>query len=310
MNPYTYQSSKLQANTQLKETTSKWLRYSVDFPTAHPTGYKENNTVLGEYFQPINADYAPFVILVHGWGDRSTIPCQLMARTLVKKGIACFILYLVFHSRRMAQDIKQRMPALTSDEWFEGYQISVIDIRQVIDWASLRPEINKDQIAVAGTSLGGFISEIAMGVEQRIKAGIFIVGGGNAEVFCWNTKHEAIQEGHTCTEAECHKIRSHYPKYRAEVFEKGLENVTAIKHCFLTDPLTYASLLRNRPIMMINALWDTAVPREATLDFWEACGRPSITWYPATHAGVWLLYPLIANKVTRFLKATFGMQKH
>jgi hypothetical protein len=307
MNPYTYQSSKLQANIQLKEATSKWLRYSVDFPTAFPTTYKENRIVLGEYLQPRNVNLAPLVILVHGWGDHSTIPCQLLAKALVKKGIACFILYLVFHSRRMAQAIKQRSPLLTPDEWFEGYQISVTDVRQLIDWASLRPEIDQKKIAVLGISLGGFVSEIAMGVDQRIKAGIFIVGGGNAEVFCWNTKHEAIQEGHTCTEAECRKIRSHYPKYRAEVVEKGLENVTPIKHCFLTDPLTYASFLKNRPIMMINALWDTAVPREATLDFWEACGRPPITWYPATHAGVWLLYPLIANKVAKFLNAAFGM---
>jgi hypothetical protein len=43
----------------------------------------------------------------------------------------------------MALAIKQRSPMLTPKEWFEGYQISVTDIRQIIDWANTRPEIDK-----------------------------------------------------------------------------------------------------------------------------------------------------------------------
>ena len=307
MNPYTYQSGNLSANVQLQEATGKWLRYTVDFPSAFPVTYPENKTVLGEYFQPRNTNKTPLVILVHGWGDHSILPCQLLARTLVKKGMACFILYLVFHSRRMAEATKQRLPLLTPEEWFQGYQISVIDIRQVIDWAGTRTEIDKDNIAVLGISLGGFISEIAMGIERRIKVGIFTIAGGNAEVLTWNTRNEAIKKGHICSREECRDLRSHYPKYRAQVMEQGLENVTPIKQCFLTDPITYAPFLKGRPVMMINSLWDKAVPRQSTLDYWEACGRPPITWYPATHAGVWLLYPLIANRVSGFLKSAFEM---
>ena len=196
---------------------------------------------------------------------------------------------------------------LTADEWFEGYQISVTDIRQIIDWASVRPEIDKERIAVLGISLGSFVSEIAMGVDKRIKAGIFIVGGGNAEVFCWQTEHETKQKIQGCTREECREIRRGYPKYCADVFKNGLENVTPAKSCYLTDPFTYASFLQGRPILMLNALWDIAVPKQAALDFWEACGKPPIMWYPAIHAGIWLLYPLIARKVTTFLTSVFEM---
>ena len=307
MNPYSYQSGEPHFNLHLKETTSKWLRYAVDFPTAHPTQYEENNTVRGEYFQPQGAHRAPLAILVHGWGDRSLIPCKLLARTLVKRGIACFILYLVFHSSRMPEVVRNRLPVLTPEEWFEGYQISVIDVRQVIDWASRRPEINKEQIAAIGISLGGFVSAIAMGIDKRITAGVLLVAGGNSEKITWMSRSEAITKGHSCTEAECHQIHSYYPQYLAEVAEKGLENVTPAKECFLTDTMTFAPYLRKRPILMLNALWDEAIPRQATLDFWQACDKPAITWYPATHVTIWLWYPFISRKVAGFLTSTFGM---
>jgi esterase/lipase len=251
---------------------------------------------------------APLAILVHGWGDRSVIPCRLLARDLVKKGIACFILYLVFHSRRMPEAIRSRLPALTSEEWFEGYRISVINIRQVVDWAARRAEIDGDHIAVVGISLGGFISAIVMGIDKRIGAGVFVIAGGNSEEITWKSRSAVIRKQSTCTETECHHIYSLYPQYLVEVAERGFENVIPAKECFLTDAMTFAHCLRQRPIFMINALWDEAIPRRATLDFWEACDKPPIAWFPGTHATIWLWYPFISRKIGSFLRSSFGMQ--
>ena len=71
--------------------------------------------------------------------------------------------------------------------------------------------------------------------------------------------------------------------------------------------MTFAHLLQQRPLLMINALWDEFIPKEATLDFWEACGKPNISWYPGTHASIWLWYPLILRQITSFIKSTFGL---
>jgi len=307
MNPYIYQSNELNANMRLKETTSKWLRYAVDFPSACAAQYEENNTILGEYFQPRNVKRAPLAIIVHGWGDRSIIPCRFLARTLAKKGIATFVLYLIFHSKRIPEPMKSHLPFIPPEDWFEGYIASVIEIRQIIDWASSRPELDKEQIVAIGISLGGFVSAITMGVDKRIKAGVFLVAGGNSEKIRWNTKSEAIIKGHGCTEAECRQFRSHYPQYLAEVAEKGFGNVIPAKDCFLIDALTFAPYLRERPILMLNAIWDKTIPKEATLDFWKACHKPPIAWLPGTHVTFWLWYPIIERKITRFLSSTFGI---
>ena len=42
------------------------------------------------------------------------------------------------------------------------------------------------------------------------------------------------------------------------------------------------------------------------LDFWQACGQPAIIWIPATHATIWLWYPVIRRKIVAFLSSTFG----
>jgi len=308
MNPYNYPSGEPSSNLQLKQTTPRWLRYTVGFPSAHPTRYEENNTVRGEYFQPPDTDNAPLVILLHGMGDETLIPCKFLARNLVKKRMACFVLYSVFHSSRMPEAVKNRLPDLTPEEWFEGYQISVIDVRQLVDWASCRTEINKEQIAVIGISFGGFVSAIAMGIDKRIKAGVLIIAGGNSEKIGWKSRKGAMRKGYKRTEAEYNHHQSRYAQYLAEVAEKGFENVIPPSKSFLVDPMTFTSYLRQRPVLMINALWDEYIPREATLDFWEACGKPAITWFPTTHATVWLLYPLISRKIARFLRSTFGVQ--
>lgn len=308
MNPYSYPSVKPNFSLRLKQTNPKWFRYGIDFPTACPTQWEEANTVRGEYFRPQDRDRFPLVILLPGIGDIGVLPCRLLGRHLAKRGIATVVLYLVFHSSRMPEVMKARFPALTSEEWFEVYRISVIDVRQMVDWAKSMAEIDDNQIAVIGMSLGGMLSAIAMGIDKRISAGVFLIAGGNWQEITWKSKSKFTRrKEHSCTEAECHHIYSHHPQYLADIAEKGLDKVTPVKECFLTDPLTYASFLRGRPVMMVNALWDRIIPKRSVLDFWEACGKPRITWLPATHVTIFLWYPLISRKITGFLKSAFRM---
>jgi cephalosporin-C deacetylase-like acetyl esterase len=207
----------------------------------------------------------------------------------------------------MPEEMRRRAPALTSDEWFEGYRVSIIEVRQVVDWAYSRPEINHEQIAAMGISLGGFISAIAMGIDERLGAGVFITMGGNSEIITWKSKSDTFRKGSICNEEECRQVHTHYPKYLAEVVEKGFDNVTPLKQCFLTDAMTFAHRLRDRPMLMLNALWDKYIPRQATVEFWEACGNPSIAWLPGGHASIWALYPVVSRRVSRFLSSSFSL---
>jgi len=302
MNQYTYNRIENGLNCRLINETNNYSRYAVDIPCAQEARHIEPGRIKGVYFVPRIKGKLPLAILVHGMGDRSVYPCRLMAHTLVKQGIACFILYLVFHSSRIASSIKRKYPRLTDEEWFESYRTSVTDIRQVIDWAESRPEIDCEKISAAGISFGGIVSSIAMGLDTRIKSGVFIVTGGNSDKIM---KHSLLLRWQYRNNGEnFQRDQKSYFQYLAEIEEKGFENVKAGKNSYLTDPRTFSSYVKNRPVMMINALWDEVIPRAAALDLWEAYGRPPIIWYPATHASIWLWYPHMGSRISSFLKKT------
>ena len=307
MNPYDYPGGEPNFTLGVEKSNWKWSRSSVKFVTAGPALHDEGRIARGEYSQPLRASNAPLAIILHGLGDHSVIPCKLLARSLVNRGIACLILYSVFHSSRMPEDMRRRAPAFSSEEWFEGYRVSVIEVRQVADWACSRPEINHEQMAVVGISLGGSISAVAMGVEERLKAGVFITMGGNSEIITWKSEADTFRKSYTCTEEQCRQVHTQYPQFLAQVAEKGFANVTPLKQCFLTDAMTFGHSLRGRPILMINALWDKYIPNQATLEFWEECAKPAIIWLPAGHASIWALYPLFSKRVGRFLDSSFKL---
>ncbi|MDD5039511.1 MAG: alpha/beta hydrolase family protein [Dehalococcoidales bacterium] len=304
MNPYLYQDNTAGAIMSVSQETGNWTRYSVHFPTGVKAHRIEDNRVMGEYYQPRIAGTTPLVILVHGMGDLSTVPCRVLARALAKNKIACFVLYLVTHSVRVPESMKNRVAALTTDEWLEVYQLSVTDILQIIDWASNRREIDSSKIAVFGISLGGFISAITMAVDKRIKAGVMVVTGGNTEKMARLSKNENYRNQHS--ESEYQEIQRCYADYLTAVAIQGFENVVPPRQGFLIDPLTYASYLRDRPVLMFNAWRDKYIPQETALDFWRACGKPAIRWFPTGHSSIWLFYPAIRKQMLDFLSQTFS----
>jgi predicted esterase len=305
MDLYDYTSNNDPFNLKLIASSRKWQRYSVEFPTAFPTTYPVLGAGHGDYFQPSGVKSTPLVILLHGIGDRSIIPCKFLARALVNQGIATFILYLPVHTKRMTPDMKRRFPRLTNEEWAEDYRISVVNVRQIIDWAERQADIDNRHIGLIGISFGGFISAITMGIDKRISSSALIVMGGNSAKISQLSRLRSTRRRYGLPEEQYRQLQDTYAKYLDEVAQRGLDNVTPPITSFLTDSLTYASFLRDRWVYMVNALWDEAVPREATLDFWEASGKPGITWLPTAHASVWLWYPLIRRKISGFFQRSF-----
>jgi len=359
INPYVYTKQNDGGNSRIIEESTLGLRYAVSFPSAQTGGCLGNNPVKGEFFLPRVPDKKPLAILVHGMGDSSVAPCRRIAytlaqkgiatfilylifhkhraheivqkkypnltaeewfesyrisvtevrqvldriaRTLAQKGIATFILYLIFHKHRAHEIVQKKYPNLTAEEWFESYRISVTEVRQVLDWAGSRPEIQQDQVSVIGVSYGSFVSSIAMALDNRIKAGIFIVSGGNSEKI---TKRSLfLRWQYKLNMAEYLRNQEYYRQYLKEVAEKGFEKAASGKNSYFTDPMTFSVYLKNRPIMMLNAMWDEMIPKSATLDLWQSYGKPPIHWYPSTHASIWLWYPLMGSRIADFLKST------
>ena len=307
MNPYEYTANNAHFNIQLRCKTSAWVWNTVEFPAAFQFAHSKSNSVCGDYFHPPGSGKAPLVILLHGVGDVSMIPCRWLARSLAGRGIASFVPRLVVHSSRLRAGGWRGVPHMSDEEWFESYRTAVVEVRQLVDWAGRRDELDEKRVGVLGVSFGSLISAIAMAVDERITAAALIVSGGNSGKIVQKARAGVVRKGYQVTDVEYRAGQQDYLQYLAEVAEKGFEDVVPSRISYLNDPMTYTRYLRERPLMMINARWDEFIPPEATLDFWEACNKPSITWLPTTHSGIWLWYPSIKKSVGNFFESAFSL---
>ncbi len=304
-NPYSYPAPASAFALTLDRETSGWQRYRVQFPTGGPAHhFAADLPGRGEFFRPAGSSQRapwPLAVLLHGWGDHSLLPCRMLARALVRRGVACFLPYLVLHSSRMPASLRAKGIGLSADEWFEAYQTSVIDARRTLDWASTQSDIDMQRVGIMGLSLGGIVASITMGIDERIKNGVFLVAGGNYEHPSWSKGRRASGNAEQLSSSE------DYDRYLAEVAREGFQSVVPAKPSYLTDPVTFASNLRGRPVLMINALWDASIPKEGTRSLWEASGRPEIHWLPGNHVSIWMFYPLIRRQVVAFITSSTGL---
>ena len=303
INPFLYTAGPADFNLRLVKQTKHWRHYQVDFPVVSANCYAGGEIARGEYFEPVKKDHAPLAILIHGWGN-SILPFKWMLPGLIHRGIACFILFLPFHPSRLPVEMKSRLSNLTPDEWFTGYQVAVTDVRRIIDWANQKEHTDSQRISVISLSLGACVASMAMGIDLRIKAAVFLVHGGNTGKIMQTNSVSRFGRRYRLPDEKYQENQKNYASYLAQVANKGFENVTPAQRTYLIDPLTYAPMLKGRPVLMINALWDEMFPRGASLDFWKGCGECDRVTFPATHASIWIWYPLIMRKINRFLNSS------
>jgi len=305
INPFLYTAGPVDFNLQLNKQNNYWRHYRVDFPVAATNYFPGGKIARGEYFEPIGIKNVPLVIMIHGWGDRSILPLKWMIDGLVKRGNACFVLYLPFHTNSLPPEMKTRLSRLTQDEWFTGYQTAVTDVRRILDWAGENKKINRNQISLISLSLGAIVGSIAMGIDTRIKAGVFIVHGGNTGKIMQTNGVSKFSNKYRLPLNIYQENQKNYANYLYEVRQKGIDNVLPAQRNYLIDPLTYAPMLKGRQVLMINARWDEIFPRESSADFRQACGGCEQIVLPASHTGVWIWYPIIVHRINQFLVLSY-----
>jgi len=298
---YRYQADAEDFRLTLMERNRTSRHYAMRFPSARAER-PDHRTAQAELYLPHGDGPKPLAIVLHGIGDFSWGPMKRAAARLAAQGIAGCALRMVFNSRRRPPEIKKKYPFLSDAEWREHYVISVTEVRQILDWAQANPEIDENRIALVGVSLGGFIGGIAMGLDPRLKTGVLALMGGNSEKLVHRSRGIRLHHVPRVTDAELTLMQARYAAYLERVRTEGFEQVPPDEPYYQTDPLTFAHLLKERNLMLVNARWDEIVPRGTTLDFWHAAGEPPIKWYTVNHAGFWLLAPWANHQMGSFLK--------
>lgn len=283
------------------------------FTSTLPSGDARNDKVRARLLWPASGCHGQLVVFLNGLGLSRLSGWDSLAGSLARRGFRVVLLGLPFTCERTPDWMRPGSPYMSTDGdvSLPAYEQAVADVRGVLDWAlEERPfgcEKETPPPAVLGVSLGALVAVIAAALEPRFGALVSVLGGADLDIIVFRGAYR------TTVPAELRRrgigiesrrlARRRYQSYLERVREASHPlDVPPDYHFFLFDPLTFANHLRERPALLINALYDPIIPREATLQLWRELGSPELLWLTGTHwpGGPWK--PLVSRAAARFLR--------
>ncbi|MBI3596995.1 MAG: dienelactone hydrolase family protein [Nitrospirae bacterium] len=172
----------------------------------------------------------------------------------------------------------------------------VMDVMEGIDWLDAQPFVDRERIGIVGVSMGAIISSVVAGADPRIRAGVFILGGGDLAGILFSSTEPSVVSLRNRIEEE----EDLTPEELLSEVGRRLRNV---------DPLTYASRLDPNRILMINAYFDHVIRRRYAMALWKAAGEPSMVMLPTGHYSAALFFDYAQRLALAHFQKVFGLGK-
>lgn len=235
--------------------------YDLTFPSPVKSDIEENNTVYGQYFVPKGASKAPAVVVLDIMQGNQLI-ARGEAMWLAQNGVAALVVVLPHYNERRSPNSKVKLVSPDIARTLDGIRQGVLDCRCAAAWLASRPEVDADRLGMVGTSLGSFLTALTSANEPRIKNVCLLLGGGGL-------------------------VDAYYDHPKARPVTEWIDLVGGKKMMKKliapVDPITYATQLKGKNLLMISAKNDEIVPPKAAAQLWEATGRQRIIWLDAGH---------------------------
>lgn len=257
--------------------------FSCHFLSPLPSGDARNDIVWGYFLLPRASKPVPGVVVLHSLGNTDLDNELRLARSLVREGMAVLAITLPYHMERLPPGTRQQQ-MIGSDlvKVRRAFEQAIGDAQAALSWLQQQPEVDPQRLAIVGISLGAIIGGTALGKDERVEAAVLILGGGRVGSLVWHSfllrplRRAALQRGWG-------------PERLNELWQE-------------IDPAQVAQPQRSPALLLINARYDWAVPKECALALWEAWGRPKQIWLNAGHYGAGLYRSLLIDLTVRFLK--------
>ncbi|NQU74492.1 MAG: serine hydrolase [Candidatus Omnitrophica bacterium] len=167
------EANRPESLTSWQKSRESFLKAISTLPNIEPIKIPYENTTLPGYFittpNPLNSAKSPPLLIVHtgfdGTGEELYFEIGLAC---IKRGYNC----LIFEGPGQGEVIRiQKLPYRY--DWEKV-------VTPVVDYALKRPDVDKDNIALMGISMGGYFAPRAAAFDKRIKA--CIANGGVFDV--------------------------------------------------------------------------------------------------------------------------------
>lgn len=213
----------------------EWL---VRFPSARPSGNATNDLAAMEWFTARDKGKsiinAPAIVVVHESGNNMIVG-RIIARGLSAQGLHAFLLHLPGYGERRtaeANDIKQMLPSMKQ---------AIADVRRARDAVVALPQVDPTIVGVQGTSLGGFVTATAAGLDDGYDRVFILLAGGNL--------HEVVLQG-----------AKDAAKVRQRLFSAGVTEDQIVEMARQVEPLRLAHRLNPASTWVYNGKLDDVVP--------------------------------------------------
>lgn len=186
----------------------------------------------------------PVVVAVHGLTSNKAQVCAQIAPALAKRGFAVLSADMPRHGERPG-DPRSVVDRSNPFEAFALFRQAVVDVRQLIDLAESRPELDaRPGVVLAGYSMGSWINSVAGPADPRVKAMVLMVGGAT----------------------ELPPAAMMIPQVAA------------------TDPRLAIAHFGGKPLLMLGATKDYVVTPDMVKRLYAAAAEPKeLVWYDAGH---------------------------
>jgi len=194
---------------------------------------------------------APVVICTHGRTGQLQQTFD-RARSLVEAGFIAVAVEQRNHGRRIIDrnanlGFHRSVPVDT----YGIFVGTARDVSTIIDFLPARLGIATDRIGMTGGSLGGHATLMAMGLDERIRVAVPLIGSGD-----YRTQMELRLEDHDLP-AEGETFADYYPDGLARAVERF-------------DPINRPEAFADRALLMVNGDADNVVRIEANRRVYDA----------------------------------------
>ncbi len=210
----------------------------------------------------------------------------------VEKMFAEYFVNRGFHVLRFERKSRVLDPELGLDNTRAVLRATVIDVRRGIDWWLAQPEADPERLGVCGISMGGFQASLLMAVESRIRAGVFLLNGGDfAGLILESEEGEVVDFRHAVAKRDGWNESELMTRARATLHD--------------VEPLTYAPNIDPHRVLTMNPLFDRVVPYTHATAWWNAAHRPTRITVPTGHYSAIFVAPRIMRQSANFFAEKF-----
>jgi poly(3-hydroxybutyrate) depolymerase len=187
---------------------------------------------------------------------------EAMAKALVRRG------FLVARLER--EDLKLDT-AESADVPARTLRAALLDARRLVDYLVQRPDVDATRIGAAGISLGSILACLLQGTDPRVRAGVFIMTGGDiAEILGDSTEVPVRIFRENTIERERLASASEFVARMRPLIDP-------------LDPLRVAGRIDPDTVLFMNARLDRVIRPRHALKLWVALGKPERIVLPFGH---------------------------